>query len=146
MALELLEEHLLHSQNFISHSKLRRNSTKEQTKRYQASIQYLWVVKGLLKWTGTPQSSSTWLAGHKTLVWITGLLMHFPTAIGQQHPLWCTLRSALGYRNMVVSLLRVSNFNPPNQKFEIVCQRISPSIMGNWMDNTFIDFFYCDYK
>lgn len=62
---------LSNSWNFISHSKLRRNSTKKQTKRYQASIQYLWVVKGLVEWTGTPQSTSTWLAGYKTLVWLT---------------------------------------------------------------------------
>lgn len=44
------------------------------------------------------------------------------------------------YRNMAVFLPRVSDFNPLNWKPEIARQGISPFIMGNWWDKTFIGF------
>lgn len=66
--------------------------------------------------------------------------MWFLLGTGQQHLIWYTLMIALEYRNMAVFLPRASDFNPLNWKSEIAHQGISPFIMGNWWDKTFVGF------
>lgn len=66
--------------------------------------------------------------------------MRFLMGTCQQHLIWYTLMIALEYRNMAVFLPRASDFNPLNWKPEIARQGISPFIMGNWWDKTFIGF------